>query len=114
MTPTTAAYLTLGLAILLEVTGSSFLQKSEQFTRLAPSLLVIACYAVSFYAMSHALKAMPLGIAYALWAGLGIVLTALVSVIVFRQMIDLAGFLGIGLIVSGVVVISLFSRTTGH
>lgn len=114
MSVTSFAYLTLGVAIILEVTGSSFIQKSEQFTRLAPSLLVVACYAASFYAMSHALKVMPLGIVYALWAGLGIVLTALISVIVFRQMIDLAGIFGIGLIVSGVVTISLFSTTTGH
>lgn len=72
------------------------------------------CYVASFYMLSQALKVLPLGIAYAIWAGLGIILTAAVSFFVLRQALDVAAWLGIGLIVSGVIVMNLFSRTVGH
>lgn len=108
------AYIALSLAIVLEVTGSTFLQKSEQFTRVWPTAAMALCYVASFYALSQALKVLPLGIAYAIWAGLGIILTATISYFVFRQALDLAAWIGIGLIVSGVIVMNLFSRTIGH
>lgn len=108
------AYTALGLAIILEVTGSSFLQTSAQFTRPWPTLAMALCYGASFYAFSQALKVLPLGIAYAIWGGLGIILTATVSALVFRQALDLAAFLGIGLIITGVIVINVFSRAISH
>ncbi|NEW94095.1 multidrug efflux SMR transporter [Rhodopseudomonas sp. BR0M22] len=108
------AYIALGFAIALEVTGSTFLQKSAQFTRPLPTVAMAICYVASFYMLSQALKVLPLGVAYAIWAGLGIILTATVSFFVLRQALDVAAWLGIGLIVAGVVVMNVFSRTVGH
>lgn len=109
-----SAYIALAFAITLEVTGSTFLQKSAQFTRPWPTAAMALCYVASFYALSQALKVLPLGIAYAIWAGLGIILTASVSFFVLRQALDMAAWLGIGLIVAGVVVMNAFSRTISH
>lgn len=108
------AHVALAFAIIFEVTGSTFLQKSAQFTRPWPTVAMALCYVASFYALSQALKVLPLGIAYAIWAGLGIILTAAVGFFVLRQALDLAACLGMGLIVAGVVVINVFSRTAGH
>lgn len=101
-------------AIVLEVAGTSFLQQSQQFTRLWPSLITGACYAGAFYCLSIALKAMPVGIAYAIWAGLGIVLITAVGYFVFRQPLDAPALLGIGLIVAGVVIVNAFSSAIPH
>lgn len=114
MPPVVIAYIALAFAITLEVVGSSFLQRSAQFTRPVPTAVMALCYVASFYALSQSLKILPLGIAYAIWAGVGIVLTALIGVFVFRQALDLAALIGIGLIVAGVVVMNVFSRTVGH
>ncbi len=114
MSPVTVAYASLFLAILCEVTGSAYLQRSEQFSRLLPSTLTVIFYGCSFYLLSQALKAVPLGVAYAVWAGLGIVLTAIVSVVVFRQTLDTPALIGMGLIVSGVVVMQAFSNSVSH
>lgn len=114
MSPVTVAYASLFLAIVCEVTGSAYLQRSEQFSKLLPSALTVIFYACSFYLLSQALKAVPLGVAYAIWAGLGIVLTALVSVLVFKQSLDTSAMLGIGLIISGVVVMQAFSTSVSH
>lgn len=114
MNPLLNAYALLGLAIISEVIGSTFLVKSEGFTKLVPSLVVVILFALAFYLLSQVIKVIPLGIAYAIWAGVGIVLTALVGYFVFRQTLDLPAMLGIFLIVSGVVVINLFSNSTGH
>ncbi len=108
------AYAALAVAILCEVAGTAFLQKSEQFTRLGPTLAVAIFYAGAFYLMTHALKAMPLAVVYALWSGAGIVLTALVGAVVFRQSLDLPAIVGIAMIVGGVVVMQGFSAVTGH
>ncbi|WDF45745.1 SMR family transporter [Chryseobacterium sp. KACC 21268] len=107
-------YLFLGLAICLEVFGTSCLSRSENFTKLWPSLLTIIAFTGCFYFFSHAIREIPLGIAYAIWAGLGIVLTALVSVFFFKQKLDLPAFLGIGIIIFGVLVINLFSKSSTH
>lgn len=107
-------YFYLGLAIVLEVFGSSFLKKSEGFTKLVPTLIVIAAFTACFYFFSKALQSIPLGIAYAIWAGLGIVLTAMVSVIIFKQKIDFPAILGMIFIVIGVIIINTFSKSTGH
>lgn len=104
-------YLFLGLAIIFEVIGSSFIKASDGFTKLWPSSVVVVAYITCFYFLSLALKTIPLGVAYAIWAGLGIVLTAAVSVFIFKQKLDLPAIIGIILIVSGVVVMNFFSKT---
>jgi small multidrug resistance pump len=90
------------------------LVKSQGFTKLAPSLLVVLFYVISFYLLSQVIKTIPLGIAYAIWAGVGIILTALVGYFIFKQSLDIAAIIGIGLIISGVLVINLFSTSAGH
>jgi small multidrug resistance pump len=107
-------YLYLALAIISEVIGSSFINASSQFTKLVPSAIVIAAYGAAFYFFSLALKYIPLGVAYAIWGGLGIVLTCLVSVVVFKNKLDLPAILGIAMIVSGVIVLNFFSKTNSH
>ena len=107
-------YLYLLAAIVAETIGTSALQASQQFTRLWPSVLVITAYAISFYLLSLTLRHMPVGIMYAIWSGLGIVFIALIGWLVFRQHLDLPAILGIGLILSGIVVIQLFSETARH
>ena len=108
------AYLLLLVAIVFESVATSSLKSSEGFTRLGPSLLAILCYGVSFYLLSLTLKTIPIGIAYALWAGLGIVLVAGIGVVVFGQRLDWPAVIGMGLIVAGIVVINVFSRTAAH
>lgn len=114
MSPLIPAYASLAAAIALEVTGSSLLQKSQQFSKLMPTIGLALCFAASLYFLSIALKTIPLGVAYAIWGGLGIVLTAMVSVVVFRMTLDLAAIVGIGLIVSGVLVMNLLSESAAH
>lgn len=109
-----SAYASLAAAIIFEVTGSSLLQKSEQFSKLLPTLGMVICFALSLGFLSIALKTIPLGVAYAVWAGLGIVLTATVSVLIFRMSLDFAAIIGIILIVSGVLVMNLFSHSVTH
>lgn len=107
-------YAALVLAIGLEVIGTSFLQKSEQFTKILPTIGMAVCYLGSFYLLSISLKVLPLGIAYAIWSGVGIVLVALIGFFVFGQRLDLPAVVGLGLIVAGVIVVNLFSSTVGH
>lgn len=114
MSPLTISYIALATAIVLEVIGTAFLQKSQQFTRLVPTLIMAATYLGAFFLLSVALKAIPLGIAYAIWAGLGIVLVTLIGLVIFGQRLDLPALIGIGFIVAGVVIINLFSRAIGH
>lgn len=109
-----AVWLTLGTAIALEVVGTTLLQASQQFTRLGPVLGMLVCYGLSFYLLSLALRVLPLGVAYALWSGFGILLVTLIGVVVFRQRLDAAAIIGIGLIVAGVVVINLLSKSATH
>ncbi|MDO5622600.1 MAG: multidrug efflux SMR transporter [Paracoccus sp. (in: a-proteobacteria)] len=109
-----AAYGFLLAAIIFEIFATSMLQRSAQFTKLLPTLLMVLGYGLSFYLLSHALRFMPLGIAYAIWSGLGIIFVALIGWLFFRQMIDLPGLIGIALIIGGVVVINLFSSTSSH
>lgn len=114
MNPTMFAYGALGLAIVSEVIASSMLVKSEQFTKLVPSVAMAVFFIAAMFFLSHALRVLPLGVAYAIWAGVGIVLTSAVGLVVFRQPLDLPAVAGIGLIVSGVVVMRVFSQTGGH
>ena len=108
------AHLMLLIAILCETIGTSALNASQQFTRLWPTALMTVAYVASFYCLSLALKSMPVGVAYAMWSGLGIVLIAVMGFVLFGQRLDLPALLGMGLIVAGVVVMNLFSATTSH
>ena len=107
-------YVALAIAIALEVTGTAFLQKSEQFTRLLPTILMVLAYGLSFYCLTLALRVIPLGVAYAMWAGLGIVLVAFIGFVLFGQKLDLAAVCGIGLIVAGVLVLNTLSSSATH
>lgn len=98
-------------AIGAEVFATSLLKTTGEFTRLFPSLLVIAGYSVSFYCLTLALRALSVGIAYAIWSGLGIVLVAGIAFLAYGQKLDVPAMLGLGLIIAGVVVINLFSGT---
>lgn len=114
MNPLVVAYGSLGLAIVCEVTGSSLLQKTEQFSKLVPTVAMGLSFAASLFFLSQALKVIPLGVAYAIWGGLGIVLTATISVVVFRFTLDAWALVGIGLIVSGVIVMNTLSHSVTH
>ena len=103
------AYTYLLLAILSEVLATSMLKASDGFTKLFPSIISFIGYAVSFYFLSMVLKYIPIGISYAIWSGLGIVLISIVGLFFFKQQLDLPGIFGMILIISGVVVIHLFS-----
>lgn len=107
-------WLHLIVAIVAEVIATSCLKSSEGFTRLWPSVAVIVGYGVSFFFLSLTLRAMPIGIAYAVWSGLGIVLITTVGWLVFGQKLDGAGMAGIALIAAGVVVLNVFSKSTAH
>ena len=102
------------LAIVAEVIATSALKPSEGFTKLWPSVIVIAGYSVAFYFLSLTLKYMSVGIAYAAWSGLGTVLIAVVAWLLFKQKLDLAAIIGLALIISGVLVINLFSDSVSH
>lgn len=114
MHPLFIAYGALALSICSEVTGSTFMQKSEQFTKLGPTIITILFFIASLFFLSQALKVLPLGVAYAIWGGLGIVLTSIVGLVVFKQHIDMYGIIGIVMIVSGVLVMNLLSKSAGH
>ncbi len=102
-------YWYLTIAIITEVLATSALKESQGFSKLLPTLLVMAGYGASFYFLSLVLQTIPIGVAYALWAGLGIVLITIVGAVVFGQKMDLAAILSIALIISGVVVLRVFS-----
>ena len=106
-------WLYLSVAIVAEVIGTSFLKSSEGFTRLGPSLVVVVSYILAFYFLALTLKTLPVGVAYAVWAGAGVALIALAGYLFFGQTLDLPAILGIGLIVAGVMVINVFSGSIG-
>jgi small multidrug resistance pump len=110
----TMLYAMLVLAIVFEVLGTSAMQAAQHFTRLLPTLVMVVCYAVAFYFLSYTLKAIPVGIAYAFWSGLGIVLISVAGYFFFGQKLDFAAVLGLGLIIAGVVILNLFSKSTIH
>lgn len=107
-------WILLGLAIAAEVIGTSFLRASDGFTRPAPSVMVVLGYATAIYLLSLSLREIPVGVAYAIWSGVGVLAIALIAWVVLDQKLDMAAILGMGLIVLGVMVINLFSSTTGH
>ncbi|NLG67621.1 MAG: QacE family quaternary ammonium compound efflux SMR transporter [Actinobacteria bacterium] len=114
MNQTVAAFGALGLAIAFEVTGTAFLQGSQQFTKLVPTVLMAVCYVASFYFLSHTLKTIPVGLAYAIWSGLGVVLISLIGWLVFRQSLDLAAVIGLAFIIVGVIIVNAFSKSLTH
>ncbi len=107
-------YLPLGIAIVAEVIATSALNASAGFTRVLPAVVTIAFYALAFYCLSLTLRTVPVGVAYAIWSGIGIVLIAIIGVVWFRQSLDLPAILGMGLIIAGVLILNLFSRTAVH
>ena len=107
-------YLFLAIAIISEVIATNAMNASQQFTKLIPSLLTILGYASSFYFLSLTLRTMPLGTAYAVWSGVGIVLTALVAMVLFKQVPDAPAILGMVLIIAGVLVMNIYSKASVH
>lgn len=107
-------WLCLSIAILAEVIATSALTASHGFTRLWPSVAVVIGYTIAFYFLALSLRTIPVGIAYAVWSGAGIVLISLIGWAVFRQTLDAAAMLGIGLILVGVLVINVGSRSVVH
>ena len=107
-------YVYLIVAVAAETIGTTALQASQQFTRTGPTLVVVLAYGLAFYFLGIALKHIPVGIAYALWSGLGIVLIALIGFAVFGQKLDAPAIAGLALIIAGIAVIQLFSDTATH
>jgi small multidrug resistance pump len=107
-------YVFLAIAIVAEVIGTSALKASESFSKLMPSVLSVAAYGIAFYCLSMTLKTIPVGVAYAIWSGVGIALITLVGWVMFGQKLDAAAIIGMGLIVTGVVVMQVFSKSAAH
>ena len=108
------SYLYLVIAIVAEVIATSALKASDQFSKILPSIIVVIGYGVAFYYLSLVLKTIPIGVAYAIWSGAGIALVTVVGLVFFDQKLDFAAIIGISLIVAGVVVMNVFSKTVGH
>ena len=108
------SYIFLGGAIAFEVIGTTLMKTSQGFTRLWPSVAAVASYAVCFFLLSQTLKQIPTGVAYAIWSGCGIVLISLVAWLLHGQKLDVPAMAGIGLIVAGVIVLNLFSKSAAH
>ncbi len=108
------SYSYLAIAIIAEVIATSALKASDEFTRFVPSLIVVIGYGAAFYLLTQVLKSIPIGITYAIWSGVGIVLVTISGIVFYKQIPDFPAVLGMGLIVIGVIVINLFSKTVGH
>lgn len=107
-------YYYLILAVIFETVGTSAILASQQFTRLWPSVLVVVCFGCAFWLLSLTLRTMPVGIMYAMWSGLGIVLIAMIGFVAFGQKLDIPAVLGIGMILTGILTIHLFSNAGHH
>ena len=107
-------YLYLTIAIVFEVVGTTALKQSDGFTKLLPSLVTVTGYALAFYFLSLPLRVLPVGIVYAIWSGVGIVLITLIGWFWFRQSLDLPALVGIAFIIAGVMIVNLFSKTLAH
>ncbi|TVM02935.1 MAG: QacE family quaternary ammonium compound efflux SMR transporter [Candidatus Brocadia sp. WS118] len=104
----------LAIAIVSEVVATSALKAANGFTRWGPSLLIVAGYATAFYFLSLTLRFIPLGIAYAIWSGVGVALVSIVGWVIYHQPLDTAALVGIAIIIAGVVVLNLFSKAVPH
>lgn len=109
-----SGYLFLGIAIAAEVIATTSMKALDGFNKPLPLLLVVVGYGVSLWLLSLVVKTIPIGIAYAVWAGLGIVMVSIAALFLYQQKLDLPAVVGMSLIVGGVVVIQLFSSTAGH
>lgn len=107
-------WLYLAVAILSEVVATSALKASEGFTRLWPSFVVVCGYGIAFFCLSLTLRTIPVGIAYAIWSGAGVALITLVAWLFLGQSLDVPGMIGIALIVAGVIVLNVFSKSSAH
>ncbi|CAA0105272.1 DMT family transporter [Zhongshania aliphaticivorans] len=107
-------YIYLAIAVISEVIATSALKSSDGFSKLMPSIAVVLGYGIAFYCLSIVLRTMPVGITYAIWSGLGVVLIAIVGLLYYGQRLDLPALLGMCLIVAGVVVINVFSNSVTH
>ena len=107
-------YFYLALAIAAEVAGTNLLKATEEFTKIVPTTFLVFFYVISFWLMTLALRDLPLGVVYAVWSGLGIVLVAIIGAVIYKEIPDLASLIGMALIISGVVVMHLFSTTIKH
>ena len=107
-------YFYLALAIAAEVAGTSLLKATEEFTKIVPTTFLVFFYVISFWLMTLALRDLPLGVVYAVWSGLGIVLVAIIGAVIYKEIPDLASLIGMALIISGVVVMHLFSTSIKH
>lgn len=106
-------WILLAISIVAEIFGTTMLKQSDGFTKLAPTLAALCAFALAFYLVSLVFRVLPVGIVYAIWSGVGIVATALIGWLIFGQKPDLPAILGIAMIIGGVVVINLFSKS-GH
>ncbi len=107
-------YLYLSIAIIAEVIGTSALKASQEFTKLSPSIIAIAGYGASLYFLSLVLKTIPVGIAYAIWSGIGITLITITDALLYKQMPDIPAIIGMTMIISGVIIINVFSKFVSH
>lgn len=107
-------YIYLALAIIAETMATTALKMSEQFTRPLPSVVVVIGYAAAFYLLSLSLRTIPIGVAYAVWSAVGIVLVTVAGMVMFKQVPDLPAVIGLLLIIAGVVTINVFSRMSAH
>lgn len=107
-------WIALAIAICGEVTATTALKASNEFTRLVPSIIVVIGYGIAFYFMAISMRVLPVGIMYAIWSGMGIILVSIIGWLVYKQTLDLPSIIGMGLIISGVIVINLFSKSIGH
>lgn len=114
MNPSVITYGALALAIICETIATTSLKQSEQFTRFVPSLITVFGYACAFYLLSVTLKAMPVGIAYAIWSGAGIILLSIIGIVIYKQRLDLSACIGLGFIVLGILIINIMSKTGAH
>ncbi|WP_028879249.1 DMT family transporter [Terasakiella pusilla] len=108
------AYLYLAIAIVGEVIATSALKASEEFTKLVPSIVVVIGYGVAFYFMTLTIRTLPIGITYAIWSGVGIVLVTVAGAVFYKQIPDIPAMIGIGFIILGVIVINVFSKSVSH
>ncbi|WEK05167.1 MAG: SMR family transporter [Candidatus Devosia phytovorans] len=104
----------LAIAIVGEVIATSFLRASAGFTQLVPTIVVVVGYGITFYFFSLALQTIPVGIGYAIWSGVGIILVSIIAFFAYGQTLDAPALIGIGLILAGVLVINLFSQSSTH
>lgn len=108
------SYIILAISIFAEICATTMIKASAGLTKLVPSVVVIIGYSISFYGLSQVIKTINIGIAYAFWAGLGIVLVSLLSLLLYKQHLDVPAILGIAFIVIGVIIIQLFSKSVSH